>query len=267
MKLSVVFVLLVCSTLTSARPTSSAVDKVLDKLIKKLEVVKNQASYFERTQPCKRHRLALEAATNNWNDAMAIKMLSSSQVLNRLKNRYEHTKYWEHYFNVVVGGYEHTYAGECHGKAKIAYYEAYLECKELGKKIISGNVKMVSIFQNLYPIHGKIHWEKEITIKSGYSRQEKVEADLHTKIAAQVETSMDEFVAKEKASISAEIAAALKATIAIQNTAERIEKQKIVLDMTSPVYVYQVQYANVMADGSTLACWGAGWIVSTKPIV
>ena len=125
---------------------------------------------------------------------------------------------------------------------------------------------MVSIFQNLASIKGANRFEKEVYVKSGYARSTKVESALHTKVAAQVDASMNKLVAKVRATVSGEVLASLKNSVAIQNTAERWVRQRITLDLTSPVFVYQVQYSSVMADGSTLASWGTGWIVSPKPI-
>jgi len=249
-----------------AGPAQPSVDKVLEILIKRLQTLKNDANSYYSKHGGRRNELALEASTNNLQDANELRTLSNSKVPNRLNALYKHTKEQEHQFNKVWGGDDNTYAGYCHGQAKKAYYHAILQCKALGETITNTNAKMVAIFQNLASIPGANQFEKEVSVKSGYARTTKVESELHTKIAAQVDASMNKLVARVRATVSAEIRAALKGSVAIQNTAERTDRQRITLDLTSPVYVYQVQYSSVMADGSTLASWGAGWIVSPKPI-
>merc|ERR1711872_1034554 len=126
------------------------------------------------------------------------------------------------------------------------------ECNKLGKKINNVYPKMVAIFQNLHPRPGQSHYKLVVSIKSGYSRTTNVESELHTRIAARVKASMNKFVAKVSASLETEVKASLKSSVAIQNTREKFAKQTLYLDLTKPVYVYQVQYSSVMADGTTL---------------
>mmetsp|Transcript_7042 Transcript_7042/g.9044 ORF Transcript_7042/g.9044 Transcript_7042/m.9044 type:complete len:126 (-) Transcript_7042:230-607(-) len=125
---------------------------------------------------------------------------------------------------------------------------------------------MVPIFQNLDPRPGENTFSQTLTIKSGYSRETNVASELHTKIAAEVEASMKKFVASVSGRVSSEVSAALSGSIAISNTAEREQTQRINLDLTQPVYVYQIQYSSILADGSALDCWGSGLVVSANPI-
>lgn len=248
-----------------AGPAQPTVANVLDILIAKLQTLEDDASSYYKKDGSRRNWLARQASTNNLEDAKEMRKLSNSKVPNKLDDRYEHTKWQENQFNNVWGGDENTYAGYCHGQAKKAYFHAILQCKALGKIITNTNVKMVSVFKNLHSLPGN-KFEKEVYVKSGYSRSTKVESELHTTVAAQASASMNNFVAKVRASASVEVKAALMGSIAIQNTAERTTRQKITLDLTSPVYIYQTQYSSVLADGSILDCWGAGWIISKKPI-
>merc|ERR1711872_315518 len=96
------------------RGESKEVDKVIDKLIHTLNKVRSDAILNVRRGNTKRNKLALEAATNNWNEARELKMLPQSAIPNRLKNRYDHTKWWEHRFRKEIGGHDHLYAAECH---------------------------------------------------------------------------------------------------------------------------------------------------------
>ena len=85
-----------------AGPAQPKVADVLTILIKKLQKLKNDANSYYRNHGGRRNELALEASTNNLDDAKELKHLYTSQVPNRLNVLYKHTKEQEHQFNKVT---------------------------------------------------------------------------------------------------------------------------------------------------------------------
>lgn len=180
---------------------------------------------------------------------------------------YEHTKYWENKFNNVWGGHDNTYAGWVHGQAKEAYFSAMIALRKLGMEITSMSTNMVPIFQNLHgrPDAGN-SYELEVNIKSGYARETKLDAELHTKFYAEVKASGKAFAADVEGTVGSEVSASIRASSTVSNTAEKSEKVSIKLNLSKPVYVYQISFSAVMADGTTIKGWGAGYVVSELPI-
>merc|ERR1712021_54136 len=215
----------------------------------------------------KRNKLAEQAANNNWTDANELEQLPNSAIPNKLKELYDHAKHWEDKFNNVWGGHDNTYAGYCHGQAKAFYHAAIIACKALGELITTVNTDVVSIFSNLHRRPGGDDtYELKANIKSGYARTDKVEAELHTKITAEAKASATNLATTVEGSVGSEVSASIKASASISNTAERSQETTIHLNLREPVYVYQTSYSAIMADGTTIKGWGAGYIISNKPI-
>merc|ERR1712232_205348 len=83
---------------------ADSVDKIVDDLVRKLKAILDGANNWNEKDGGRRNELAVEAAKNNWTDARELQLQSNSPIPNKLKELYEHTKYWEDKFNNVWGG-------------------------------------------------------------------------------------------------------------------------------------------------------------------
>lgn len=214
-----------------------------------------------------RNKLAVKASTDNWTNARELSLLpNNSTVPDKLNELYEQAKKLEDKFNNELGEAIHTLAGWCHGEAKEFYYKAILQCKKMGLLITRVNISMVSRFTNTHARPGENSFNTDVVTKSGYARTTLVEAELHTKISAEAKASATNLATTVEGSIGAEVAASIKGSSTITNSAERTTTDKINLSLCSPVYVYQTNFAALMADGTTISGWGTGHIVSPVPI-
>ena len=112
------------------------VDYILDELVSKLREVKGGAEAWRRKENTRRNQLALEAASNNLDDAQSILSMDVYLMAEKLHERYEHTKYWEAQFR-KKGGFDNGYAEFCHREAKDAYHRAYISLMDVRKMIES----------------------------------------------------------------------------------------------------------------------------------
>lgn len=244
-----------------------SIDKIVDDLVRKLKGIMDGANNWNNKDGGKRNKLAADAATNNWNDGRELMLQPNSTIPNKLMELYDHVKYWEDKYNNVWGGHDNGYAGWCHGQAKEFYFAAITQCRRLGMEITKVNTDMVAIFQSLHARPGgDDSYKLEVELKSGYARENSVEAELHTKITAEAKASATYLAASVEATVGAEVSSSIKASSSISNTGERKEVYTINLNLRLPVFVYQTSFSAIMADGTTIKGWGAGYIVSLKPI-
>lgn len=243
------------------------VEAVVDDLVRHLKTVKDGADGWYKKERTRRNELAKQAANNNYNDGKELRLLDSSAVPGKLKEKYDHTKKWEHKFNNEWGGWDNEYAGYCHGQAKDFYYNAMIALKKQGLTVSKSSANLVSIFSNIKGLPNKGQTRIKIKKKSGYQRDKSVSGELHTKVAASCSTAADTMIAKSSAKFSAEIQASIRGNMAISNTAEKTEEVEIEVDFSGPFYIYQQLFQNVLGNGQTLNCWGSGGIIiSPKPL-
>lgn len=253
--------------------SSGEVSNILDNMIAELERIFHGAKNHKEETNSRRNRLAFEAANNNLNDARGVRHLRNSEVVDRLRALFEHTKYWEHRFIHYWGAqwwvpyaeFNNAYAGWCHGEAKKYYNEALLAVQELRNKFISGKMQMVPKLQITDGGKNTGEFELEVQILSGYTREEKVSTELHSKIAAEASGTAAQYLAN--ASVSAEVRGQILSSSSIVNKAEYTEKVKIKVSLSEPIYIYQTKFSVTLGDDSTFSAWGSGWIISSKPLV
>jgi len=228
------------------------IDDALNGLVNKANGIKNTAEGYKRSHGGARNDLATEAAHDFYNRARAKTWTARPDLLNALWGDYKHHEHWEGKFR-NWGGHRNGYAEFVHKEAKNAIYNTHRSVDDMMSNLAyAPKVRLNLIFSNQGGSSG--YYKKKIT--TGSKQASSINKKLATSITAGVEGPLGALTGSLSATAAAELATSFSSE-SFENREEEIN-----IDLSKPMYIYQVVGDFMTKGGQALTINGNYRILS-----